>query len=420
MSTPIIITAFDTAETFTAPFLFFVILDLDDDSTWRPIQRTLAPGTDYHLYEVYAKGTPDSVKIYPLTQSQHDNWKHYDKSYSTDYNTLTLTWHDDTLARLHDADELMELEIELSLRDSKQHEILEAVSVILGNVAEYTLSSKAAQPPLAQRINTQVTALKRQINDVHKTRAAKVVEYNEFLHRLISAYAQGLGSGRHWNEVNKARAKAVACYACEQYWTLGADTDDDGLMKPSAIWIDPRKRIVPKERLPHLTRRAAMRLSEIAVKQFAADHDDSYWKQRGHLPGDYEPPPHIVFTDAGKTALKAAIKEADESRRDPAAPDAISSFRVAPSRITSSRPTAKAALVWELPNDGGSPIIGVDVEYVNAAPASSPTRTRLAADATTHNITGLTAGTWIFRVRAVNALGEGDWASLTETIAAAN
>ena len=292
--------------------------------------------------------------------------------------------------------------------------------MILGNVAEFMLSNKASQPPIARRINTQTTALQREIRDLQDTRAAKVVEYNEFLHRLITAYAIGLGSGRHWNEVNKIRAKEVACYACEQYWTLGGDTDDSGLMKPSATWLDPRGRIVPKQRLPRLTRMAAMQLAEVAAKAYAAAQLDSHWEV-GDKPiyGDNGETFTTKLTAAGKAALAAAIKEADESRRDPAKPEAIDDLQVTATRITAERPTAKAALVWTLPNDGGSPIIGIDVEYVNAVPASSPTRTRLAADALTHSVTGLAAGTWIFRARAVNALGEGDWASVTETIAGA-
>ena len=402
-----IITAHQHGNQFNAEAFFYVLIE-----PHHPTQKFVHPKSEFARFESYLRVDGDKSRLYPLTQSQYDNWEHYDLSYSADRNTLTLTWHDDTIVRLHDADELMELEVELSERDREQHEVLASMAVIFGNIAEHALSSKASQPPLAQRINTQAAALQRQINGLHETRAAKLVEYNEFFHRLASAYAQGLGSGRHWNELNKTRARVIADYVCELYWTLGADTDADGLQKPKATWLDPRSRVVPKKRLPVLTRAAAMRLAEIATKNFAVGHEDNHWKERERLPGEYDDLPKIVLTDLGKADLEAAIKEADESRRDPAKPDTISDFRATASRITSERPTAKVALVWQLPNDGGSPITRIEVQRVNAARGAGATTTQLAADAVTHNVAGLAAGTWIFHVRAVNALGNADWANV--------
>ena len=133
----------------------------------------------------------------------------------------------------------MELEVELSERDREQHEVLasngshlwqhrrtrpvvEGFATTVGTTHQHAGGSFAATNQLA----------------CMKTRAAKLVEYNEFFHRLASAYAQGLGSGRHWNELNKTRARVIADYVCELYWTLGADTDADGLQKPKATWLD--------------------------------------------------------------------------------------------------------------------------------------------------------------------------------------
>lgn len=353
----------------------------------------------------------EGVYWFPLTQKQYDDRQHYDWDFDRAAATLTLTWHDDTLARIHRANELVELEDALADRVDERLALFQAIGGALDNMVAWHAAPRREKDNIMTAFRTNVTETNKLVFELHESRAAQVVEYNLFLHRLVAAYAVGLGSGRHWNDTNKARAQSVANAIAAHYWALGFVKDADGLAKKKATWLDPRSRIDAENEQPRLTRAKAMRLAELIAKGFAENHRDTHWVERKRLPDEYGDLPKTDLSDSGKTALGNTTKSIDESRRDPAKPDPISTFSVTPEPIPEGSQTTTVALRWALPDHNGAPITGVDVEYENAAPGSSPTRERRLADSTTRNFGGFVAGTWIFRVRAVNALGEGDWAS---------
>ena len=67
---------------------------------------------------------------------------------------------------------------------------------------------------------------------------------------------------------------------------------------------------------------------------------------------------------------------------------------------------------WKAPEDGGSAITGYDVEY-RTSPSGTWTDASDSGTDTTHTKSGLTDGTaYDFRVRAVNAEGDGPWSDI--------
>ena len=70
-------------------------------------------------------------------------------------------------------------------------------------------------------------------------------------------------------------------------------------------------------------------------------------------------------------------------------------------------------LLWNVPDDGGSPITGYQVEWREDGQAFSSAR-RAVPTANTHTVTGLTNGTlYYFRARAVTTVDEGDWSDVS-------
>ena len=81
---------------------------------------------------------------------------------------------------------------------------------------------------------------------------------------------------------------------------------------------------------------------------------------------------------------------------------------------------AEMALTWDTPWDNGNAITKFQVRYAEGASVPPSTTwediTGSGATTTSHNVTGLTVGTeYTFEVRAVNGIGNGATASVTET-----
>ncbi len=89
----------------------------------------------------------------------------------------------------------------------------------------------------------------------------------------------------------------------------------------------------------------------------------------------------------------------------------------APEKVTGLTLTSgdgQISVSWTAPGNGGSAITGYDVEY-RTSPSGTWTDASDSGTDTTHTKSGLTNGTaYDFRVRAVNAEGNGDWSD-TET-----
>ena len=89
---------------------------------------------------------------------------------------------------------------------------------------------------------------------------------------------------------------------------------------------------------------------------------------------------------------------------------------VAPEAVDDLAATATSAsainLAWTAPGDGGSAITRYRLERKTGGGSFSPVSSSIAADATSHTDSGLNAGTtYTYRIRAVNAVGNGGWSS---------
>jgi Fibronectin type III domain/Chitobiase/beta-hexosaminidase C-terminal domain len=88
----------------------------------------------------------------------------------------------------------------------------------------------------------------------------------------------------------------------------------------------------------------------------------------------------------------------------------------APTNVTATAGNRSATVTWTPPDNGGSAITRYDVQVrnVNTGNNVSPLRTASTSPA---NITGLTNGTrYQFRVRAVNAVGNGTYSAFSNTV----
>lgn len=72
---------------------------------------------------------------------------------------------------------------------------------------------------------------------------------------------------------------------------------------------------------------------------------------------------------------------------------------------------------WSVPDDGGSPITDYEMDHATAAaPTTWLGPTSIGGSATSGAITGLTNGVaYVFRVRAINAMGNGAWSSTSSS-----
>ena len=114
----------------------------------------------------------------------------------------------------------------------------------------------------------------------------------------------------------------------------------------------------------------------------------------------------VMLAVLATVTLPAGTAQAQPA--DPGAPEAVTGLSAVPAETS-------VALSWTIAEEGGFPTSGHEVEQ-QAAGASSWTRVvdDLAADATSYEVTGLTAGTsYNFRVRAVAGMRgqfDGPWA----------
>ena len=117
---------------------------------------------------------------------------------------------------------------------------------------------------------------------------------------------------------------------------------------------------------------------------------------------DYDQPTSNALADAASNEVADFTGQAAPNR--PAAPG-----------VTLTAGNGKLTATWTAPANGGSAITGYDVEWKTAAQTWAEAATAgqsdtAAADATTHEITGLTNGTaYTVRVRAGNDAGDGPW-----------
>lgn len=86
----------------------------------------------------------------------------------------------------------------------------------------------------------------------------------------------------------------------------------------------------------------------------------------------------------------------------------------APTGLTATGGALQASLSWTAPtNTGGAALTDYFIEFSSNAGSSYSTWAHTASTATTATITGLAAGTYLFRVSAVNSVGTG--ASVTSS-----
>ena len=126
---------------------------------------------------------------------------------------------------------------------------------------------------------------------------------------------------------------------------------------------------------------------------------------------------------AGGTVTVAYDKPTSNALAD-AASNEVADFtgQAAPNRpaapvVTLTPASGKLTATWAVPANGGSEVTGYDVEWKTAAQTWAEAATAgqsdtAAADATTHEITGLTNDTeYTVRVRAANDAGDGPWSA---------
>lgn len=91
----------------------------------------------------------------------------------------------------------------------------------------------------------------------------------------------------------------------------------------------------------------------------------------------------------------------------------LASTPTAPRNLKRANSGASASkLTWQAPsNNGGSSVTGYQVQYANNQSFTSPT-TSSVGNVLTWTSPSLGIGTWYFRVRAVNANGNGTWSNV--------
>ena len=128
----------------------------------------------------------------------------------------------------------------------------------------------------------------------------------------------------------------------------------------------------------------------------------------------------IPLSDGTGFYRVVAWNAAGESASDPVlitftAPDA-------PTNVAGTSGTARGTvnLSWTTPaNDGGSPVTGYDIQKSPATGTPAWSNVGSVGTATSSTVTGLTPNTsYIFRVRAVNAIGAGAWSAPSPAVRA--
>ena len=125
---------------------------------------------------------------------------------------------------------------------------------------------------------------------------------------------------------------------------------------------------------------------------------------------------------AGGTVTVAYDQPTSNALADAASNEVEDFTQTAPNRpaapvVTLTAGDGKLTAAWAAPSNGGSAITGYDVEWKTAAQTWAEAATAgqsdtAAADATDHDITGLTNDTaYTVRVRAANAAGDGPWST---------
>ena len=125
---------------------------------------------------------------------------------------------------------------------------------------------------------------------------------------------------------------------------------------------------------------------------------------------------------AGATVTVAYDKPTSNALADAASNEVADFTQTAPNRpaapvVTLTAGNEKLTATWAAPANGGSAITGYDVEWKTAAQTWAEAATAgqsdtAAADATDHEITGLTNDTaYTVRVRAENDAGDGPWSA---------
>jgi hypothetical protein len=88
----------------------------------------------------------------------------------------------------------------------------------------------------------------------------------------------------------------------------------------------------------------------------------------------------------------------------------------APTGLSVTPSTSQAALSWTAPTiNGGAAITDYSIQYSSNAGSSYTTFTHTASTATSATITGLTTGSYLFRIAAVNSVGTGSYVTSSST-----
>jgi hypothetical protein len=87
-----------------------------------------------------------------------------------------------------------------------------------------------------------------------------------------------------------------------------------------------------------------------------------------------------------------------------------------PTGLTVTASTGQASLTWTAPtNTGGVSLTDYTIQYSSNAGSSYTTFSHTASTTTSATITGLTTGSYIFRIAAVNSVGTGSYVTSSST-----
>ena len=118
----------------------------------------------------------------------------------------------------------------------------------------------------------------------------------------------------------------------------------------------------------------------------------------------------VNTNNADRTADNPGWSTEVQATTDPKAPDKMT--------LTLARGDQKITLTWEAPKNNGSPISEYQIERWSLVSRSwQLIKDELPVSVTTYEETGLAEGTrYFYRIRAVNAGGEGAWSTLTSAV----